>query len=95
MRKASAERGIRDVDTAGIVVIPGDGLDEPSFHLGQAGVHRPVFPGNKEFVQGDRLKRPMGGGGGSGGGDPGAGEGTGEGKSEDSYQIALIPELLS
>ena len=80
VRKASSNRGIREIDGAGVVVIPGDGIDEPSFHLGSDGLHQPVFPGNKDFVEGDRLKRPPGGGGGSG---------AGQGKSEDEYQIAL------
>ncbi len=82
VRKASASRSIRDVDSAGIVVIPGDGIDEPSFHLGDDGVREPVLPGNKEFVAGDKLRRPPGGSG-------GGGSKAGEGKSEDEYQIAL------
>jgi len=85
VRQASASRSIRDIDEAGVVVIPGNGIDEPSFHLGQEGLHNPVFPGNKEFVEGDRLPRPQGGAG-------GGGSQAGQGKSEDSYQIALSAE---
>ena len=86
VRHASSSRSIRDIDEAGVVVIPGNGIDEPSFHLGNEGLHHPVFPGNREFVAGDRLPRPQGGAGG------GAGSKAGEGKSEDSYQIALSAE---
>ena len=86
VRKASASRGVREVDEAGVVVIPADGVDEPSFHLGSDGAHHPVFPGNKEFSEGDRLPRPPGSGRG------GSGSGAGEGKSEDEYQIALSAE---
>jgi hypothetical protein len=86
VRKASAGRGIRDVDEAGVVVIPADGIDEPYFHLGDKGFHRPVFPGNKEFVEGERLPRPPGSGRG------GRGPGAGEGKSEDEYRVALSAE---
>ena len=85
VRQASASRSNRDIDEAGVVVIPGNGIDEPSFHLGQEGLHNPVFPGNKEFVEGDRLPRPQGGAG-------GGGSQAGQGKSEDSYQIALSAE---
>ena len=42
-----------------------------------------MFPGNKDFVEGDRLRRPPGRGSGGGG------SGAGEGKSEDQYEIAL------
>ena len=63
VRKASAERRIRDIGDGGVVVIPGDGIDEPSFHHGGEGAHHPIFPGNKEFVEGDRLRRPPSGGG--------------------------------
>ena len=86
VRKASATRGIRDVDEAGVVVIPADGIDEPSFHLGNDGFRHPVFPGNREFSEGDRLPRPPGSGRGGGG------SGSGEGKSEDAYSIALSAE---
>ncbi len=83
VRQASASRGIRDIDGAGVVVIPGDGIDEPFFHLGDEGLRSPVFPGNKDFVEGDRLRRPLGRGSGGGG------SGAGDGKSEDQYEIAL------
>ena len=85
VRQASASRSIRDIDEAGVVVIPGNGVDEPSFHLGEEGLHQPVFPGNKKFVEGDRLPRPQGGAG-------GGGSQAGQGQSEDSYQIALSAE---
>jgi uncharacterized sporulation protein YeaH/YhbH (DUF444 family) len=85
VREASASRGIRDLDEAGVVVIPGTGIDEPSFNLGNDGHREPVFPGNKEFMQGDRLPRPPGGGG-------GGGSKAGQGESEDQYQIALSAE---
>jgi uncharacterized sporulation protein YeaH/YhbH (DUF444 family) len=86
VRKASAARGVREIDEAGVVVIPADGVDEPSFHLGGEGARHPVFPGNKEFGEGDRLPRPPGSGRGGGGSK------AGEGRSEDEYQIALSAE---
>ena len=86
VRKASASRGIREIEEAGIVTIPVDGIDEPFFHLGDEGLRRPVFPGNKEFSEGDRLPRPQSGGG------RGRGSEAGEGKSEDEFRIALSAE---
>ncbi len=86
VRKASASRGIREIDEAGVVTIPVDGIDEPFFHLGDEGMRRPVLPGNKDFVEGDRLPRPPGSGRG------GAGSGAGEGQSEDAFRIALSAE---
>ena len=85
VRQASSSRGIREIDEAGVVVIPGEGIDEPGFHLGPDGLRQPVFPGNKDFVEGDRLPRPPGGSG-------AGGSQAGEGKSEDQYQIALSAE---
>ncbi len=86
VRKASGMRGIREIDEAGVVVIPATGIDEPAFQLGKDGFHHPVFPGNKEFVEGDRLPRPGGGGRG------GRGSNAGEGSSEDEYKVALSAE---
>lgn len=43
------------------VRIPGKGLNQPHFHHDDAGgVSDRVFPGNKEFEQGDRINRPPG-----------------------------------
>ena len=86
VRKASGMRGIREIDEAGVVVIPATGIDEPSFQIGNDGFRNPVFPGNKEFVEGDRLPRPPGSGRG------GRGSGAGEGSSDDEYKVALSAE---
>jgi len=85
VREASANRSIKDVDDAGVIIIPGHGIDEPHFHLSSEGRHEGVFPGNKEFVEGDHLPRPQGRSG-------GGGSQAGRGKSEDDYQIALSAE---
>ena len=87
VRKASAERRIGEIGDAGVVTIPVDGIDEPSFHIGDDGTRHPVFPGNRDFVEGDRLPRPPGSGRGGG-----AGSGSGDGKSEDEFRIALTAE---
>lgn len=69
---------IKDVvDSSGKKIrIPGKGLKKPQFqHDRNGGVTDGVFPGNKEFNQGDRIDRPPSGGGGGGGGASPDGEG--------------------
>ena len=85
VRQASGSRSIKEIGDAGIVIIPGQGIDEPHFHLGPEGKREAVFPGNKEFVEGDHIPRPQGGGG-------GGGSQAGRGRSEDDYHIALSAE---
>jgi len=66
------------------VNVPIKDLNEPKFHHGKGGVSDGVMPGNKEFVTGDRFKRPPEGGGGGGGS-----EGSPDGEGEDSFQFNL------
>jgi uncharacterized sporulation protein YeaH/YhbH (DUF444 family) len=83
--KAVAERTIADAGKGGAVSIPTDGIGEPQFHLSrEIGEHRYVLPGNKEFVAGDRIDKPKGGGG-AGSGREGADSGSGE----DPFLFAL------
>ena len=82
--RAVRERGIADASKGGSVSIPSDGIREPQFGLsGSGGSRQRVFPGNKEFVSGDRIQRPEGGSG--GGGQEGADSGGGE----DDFTFAL------
>ncbi len=82
---ASAGRHIRELEEGGAVVIPASGIDEARFRRGQTGRRDHVLPGNQDFLEGDRLPRPPGGGG-SGG--AGAGE-AGQGSGEDQFSIVL------
>lgn len=78
-------------DSAGSrnVSIPTDGIDEPFIYKSNTGGSRHrIFPGNEEFVVGDRIPRPSGGGG-SG---TGAGNGAGKGESMDSFQFVISRE---
>lgn len=77
-------RSIRDIDRGGEVSIPSKDISEPVFHHGSGGIRQRVFPGNKEFVVGDEIKRPEGGGGGSG---QGQASNQGEGEDEFTFQI--------
>jgi len=82
VREASGERAIREVENAGVVVIPANGVEEPRFHRTAPTRARHVLPGNRTFIEGDRLPRPRGGEG-EGGAQAGQGEG------EDQFSIVL------
>ncbi len=63
--------------------IKSDALREPRFHQsGQGGERWHVTPGNKEYVEGDRIPRPPQGEGGGRGGSP-------DGESEDAFHFVL------
>jgi uncharacterized sporulation protein YeaH/YhbH (DUF444 family) len=81
VKKSSQDRDIRDVLEGGEVSIPLDGMSEPRFHR-QGGTRDMVLPGNKKFVEGDRLPR-------SGGEGRGRGSDPGEGDSEDAFRFVL------
>lgn len=78
-------RSITDTETGEEISIPARDLSEPFFHHGRGGRVTRVFPGNKEFVSGDRFPRPEGGGGGGSG--PGSSD-TGEGMDDFVFQIS-------
>jgi uncharacterized protein len=84
---ASASRPIRELEEGGAVVIPASGIDEPRFRRGGAGHREHVLPGNKDFLEGDRIPRPDGKGG-QGGSGPDAGQGSGE----DQFSVVLSAE---
>ncbi len=79
IRKAVADavsgRKVSDLERGEKISIPSKDLEEPVFHHGPGGRRQIVHPGNKEFVGGDRVDRPEGGGGGRGGGASQDGEG--------------------
>ncbi len=75
VREASAKRSIKDVDKGGDIVVPADGVREPTLRRGsQGGKREYVLPGNKKYIQGDTIERPDEEGGGSGASDGGEGE---------------------
>ena len=78
-------RGITDISSGDQITIPGKTLKEPGFHhQGRGGNRNYVLPGNKKFVQGDRIARPQGGEGGSGGS-----QASPDGEGEDEFQFTL------
>lgn len=89
VKRAIDGRGIRDVERGEDIHIPRRDITEPVFGHGQGGVREIVHPGNKEYVSGDRIARPKGGGGGQGGGQ---GQASDQGEGEDDFVFALSKE---
>lgn len=77
-------RSVEDVLSGENIVIPTDGIHEPNFGYDRAsGKHERVLPGNREFIEGDRVSKP---GGGAGGGGATASDDDG---GEDGFVFAL------
>ncbi len=88
VKRAIDGRGIRDIERGEDIHIPKKDLTEPVFGHGQGGVREVVHPGNQEFVRGDRIARPKGGGGqGSG-----SGQASDQGEGEDDFVFSLSRE---
>jgi len=98
VEKAVNKRGVTDVDSGESINITKKDLSEPVFHQGQGGVRDRIHPGNDQFTEGDKIKRPpQGGGQGSGQGDA---SNSGEGEddfvfsiSKDEYLNLLFEDL--
>ncbi|MCP4765040.1 MAG: YeaH/YhbH family protein [Gammaproteobacteria bacterium] len=79
-----SKRSITDIDGGESVSIPTRDISEPTFRKDKGGVHEGIYPGNKEFAQGDRIKRPLNR-------DQGQGRrasDSGEGEDEFSFEIS-------
>jgi uncharacterized sporulation protein YeaH/YhbH (DUF444 family) len=88
VKRAIDGRSIRDVERGEEVHIPKKDLSEPVFGHGSGGIREVVHPGNKDFIRGDRIERPKGGGGqGSG-----KGEASDSGEGEDDFVFQLSKE---
>lgn len=83
---AIAKRSITDIDQGEKINISNKDIDEPFFEYGKGGTSERVFPGNKEFVAGDRIQRPQSGGQGQGG------EASDSGQGEDDFVFELTRE---
>lgn len=83
VRDSAKERSIKDIEQGGEVSIPLDGVREPHFHrAANGGIRDHLLPGNREFVEGDKIPRP--------GGGRGAGrEGSPDGGGEDDFRFVL------
>jgi len=87
VEEAIHDRSIKDIDQGGEVTIPRRDISEPVFHHGDGGLRRRIFPGNREFVEGDEFKRPEAGGGGSG-----QGKASNQGEGEDDFTFTISQE---
>jgi uncharacterized sporulation protein YeaH/YhbH (DUF444 family) len=85
--RAVSGRKIAEADRDASISIPARDLAEPVFSHGPGGKRQMVLPGNKEYVTGDAIQRPQGGGGGSGG--SGASD---DGEGEDAFRFRLSRE---
>jgi uncharacterized sporulation protein YeaH/YhbH (DUF444 family) len=82
--KQISERSITNIDGGESVSIPTRDISEPTFRNDKGGVREGVYPGNKEFAQGDKIKRPL---------NQGQEKGrrasdTGEGEDEFAFEIS-------
>jgi uncharacterized protein len=87
VRRAVAGRSIRDIEQGEDITIPKRDVSEPVFGHGPGGTRETVHPGNREYVRGDRIERPKGGGSGSGG--KGASQ---DGTGEDDFVFRISRE---
>jgi uncharacterized sporulation protein YeaH/YhbH (DUF444 family) len=88
VRRAVDGRGIRDIERGEDIHIPKRDISEPVFGHGSGGKREMVHPGNKEYVSGDQIERPKGGGGKGGG----KGEAADSGDGEDDFVFHLSKE---
>ena len=88
VNKSLRDRSLKEIDKGEKISIPSKSTAEPRFRLDpEKGEREMVHPGNKEFGQGDRIKKPP----------KGAGKGKGKeasdsGDGEDSFQFTLTQD---
>ena len=88
VKRAIDGRGIRDIERGEDIHIPRKDISEPVFGHGPGGVREIVHPGNREYIQGDRIERQKSGGGGG----SGKGQASDQGEGEDDFVFALSKE---
>lgn len=94
--KGEVKKAVQDAVTKGTmkdlengkINVPVKGINEPTFgHDFKTGNKKYVHPGNKEYVEGDKIKKPQGGGGKGPGG-----EASDSGEGEDDFTFTLTKE---
>jgi len=94
--KQISQRSVTDVDQNESISIPSKDISEPTFRSGDGGLKERIYPGNKEFDKGDRIKRPPPGGQGAGRRASDKGEGEDDFSfeiSSDEYMEILFEDL--
>ncbi|WP_206486335.1 YeaH/YhbH family protein [Thalassotalea sp. G2M2-11] len=74
VEQAVNKRGVTDVDSGESITITKKDLSEPIFHQGKGGIKDRVHPGNDQYSEGDKIKRPP----------QQQGQGSGQGEASDS-----------
>ena len=78
VRKAVGDRSIKDIAEGADITLPKRDVTEPTFGHAPGGSREIVHPGNQEYLRGDRIQRPQGGGGQGSGGNGASQDGQGE-----------------
>ncbi len=86
VRKAVGDRSIRDIEEGTDITLPRRDVSEPTFNHGPGGTREMVHPGNQEYVKGDRIAKPQGGGSGQGQGA------SADGSGEDDFVFRISRE---
>ena len=87
VRHAVSGRSIHDIEQGENITLPRRDVSEPVFGHGAGGSQERVYPGNREYVRGDQIGRPPGGGG------TGNGSGAGQdGSSQDDFEFRITRE---
>src|SRR5258708_24217787 len=87
VQDALRKRKVADVEHGEKIAIPTRGIIEPIFHHSRrTGRSDHVVPGNKEYVRGDEIPRPQGGG------DGGGREGSPDGSGDDAFEFTLTKQ---
>lgn len=83
---AISGRSITDIDSGEKINIPSKDITEPNIVYGSGGKREIVHPGNREFITGDRIPRPLGGKG------SGKGKASNSGEGVDDFVFELSRE---
>ena len=86
VRKAVGDRSIRGMEEGTDITLPRRDVSEPVFNHGPGGTREMVHPGNQEYVKGDRIAKPDGGGSGAGKGA------SADGAGEDDFTFRISRE---
>ncbi|WP_309682266.1 YeaH/YhbH family protein [Polaromonas sp.] len=87
VRRAVSGRSIHDIEQGEDISLPRRDVSEPVFGHGSGGMRETVHPGNQDYVRGDRIERPQGGGAGG----PGQGAGQ-DGSGDDDFVFRITRE---
>ena len=85
VQRSIKNRSVSDIDKGEKISIPSRSTSEPRFRLdGAKGQKSHVHPGNKEFSEGDRIRKPR-----QGGGQGQGKQASDSGDMEDSFEFTL------